>query len=152
MIQRIQSVYLLLVTVLLLIILCLPIGNFIDLYGVAHPFTLLGVEANGANQSTWGLFCITLLSSIIAFVTIFLFKNRMLQIRFTIFNSILLVGLYIAIFVFYYSLKKYFVSFQIHWILSFPLIAMILNYLAVRAIGSDEVKVKSADRLWKKTT
>jgi hypothetical protein len=38
-------------------------------------------------------------------------------------------------------------SFRISWALSFPLIAIILNYLALRAIGRDEVMVKAADRL-----
>ena len=66
-----------------------------------HPFKALGMDVNGAFQSTWGLFGILMLSTIVAFATIFLYKNRMLQIRMSIFNSLLLVGYYIAFFAFY---------------------------------------------------
>lgn len=98
-------------------------------------------------QSTWGLFCILMLAAIVAFATIFLFKNRILQIRMTIFNSLLLVGYYMAFFAFFFVLRSDETSFQFHWALCFPLIAIILNYLAIRAIGRDEAMVHAADRL-----
>ena len=99
MIQRIQTVYLLIVTGLLITAMCLPMGYFTDTMG-EHPFKALGMDVNGAFQSTWGLFGILMLSTIVAFATIFLYKNRMLQIRMSIFNSLLLVGYYIAFFAF----------------------------------------------------
>ena len=81
MIQRIQSVYLLLVTILLVVAICMPVGQFIGADGVtAHVFKPLGVAlADGGFQSTWGLFGILLLSALVAFCTIFLFRNRMLH-------------------------------------------------------------------------
>lgn len=74
MIQRIQSVYLLLVTILLVVAICMPVGQFIGADGVtAHVFKPLGVAlADGGFQSTWGLFGILLLSALVAFCTIFL--------------------------------------------------------------------------------
>ena len=108
MIQRIQSVYLLLVTILLVMTAFMPIGYFIETDNITtHIFKPLGVSlANGEFQSTWGLFGILILSAIIAFGTIFLYRNRMLQIRMTIFSSILLVGFYIAFLVFMFVLKE----------------------------------------------
>ena len=139
MIQRIQSVYLLLVTVLLVVAICMPVGQFIGADGVtAHVFKPLGVAlADGGFQSTWGLF------------GIFLFRNRMLQIRMTIFSSILLIGYYIAFCVFMFILKGDLdaTAFQLGWALCLPVVAIILNYLAFRAIYKDEVMVKAADRL-----
>ena len=146
MIQRIQSVYLLIVTGLLIAALCLPVGSFIDPTG-AHVFKPLRIAMEGGYQYTWGLFCILLLSVIIAFATIFLFKNRMLQIRMTIFNSLLLVGYYIALGAFYWALKGDFAAFDMHFAICFPLVGIILNYLAIRDIGRDEVMVRAADRL-----
>lgn len=146
MIQRIQSVYLLIVTALLIAALCLPMGSFTDTLGI-HAFKPLGVELATGYQSTWGLFTILMLSAIIAFATIFLYRNRILQIRMSIFNSLLLIGYYLAFLAFYIAFKNDGNTFQIHWALSFPLIAIILNYLAIRAIGRDEVMVKAADRL-----
>lgn len=148
MIQRIQSVYLLLVTALLVASMCLPVGSFIGANGAAYVFKPLGVEINEAFSSTWGLFGILLLSAVVAFATIFLFKNRMLQIRMSIFNSILLIGYYMAFLAFLFVLKRDLTaSFQISWALCLPLVCIILNYLAIRAIGRDEVMVKAADRL-----
>ncbi|MDE5710674.1 MAG: DUF4293 domain-containing protein, partial [Bacteroides sp.] len=107
MIQRIQSVYLLLVTVLLVMAMCMPIGQFIGADGVtAYLFKPLGVNlADGEFQSTWGLFGILLLGAVIALCSIFLYRNRMLQVRMTIFGSLLLVGYYIAFFFFMFVLK-----------------------------------------------
>lgn len=150
MIQRIQSVYLLLVTVLLVVAICMPVGQFIGADGVTtHVFKPLGISmADGGYQSTWGLFGILLLSALIAFCTIFLFRNRMLQVRMTIFSSILLIGYYIAFCVFMFVLKSDLdASFRLGWALCLPLISIILNYLAFRAIYRDEVMVKAADRL-----
>lgn len=148
MIQRIQSVYLLLVTALLITSMCLPVGSFMGADAAMYTFKPLGVEVDATFYSTWGVFGILLLSSIVAFATIFLFKNRMLQIRMSIFNSILLIGYYMAFLAFMFVLKRDLnASFQISWALCFPLICIILNYLAIRAIGRDEVMVKAADRL-----
>lgn len=146
MIQRIQTVYLLIVAGLLIAAMCLPMGYFTDTMG-EHPFKAWGMGVNGAFQSTWGLFGILMLSTLVAAATIFLFKNRMLQIRMTIFNSLLLVGYYIAFLAFYFALKNDANLFRIGWALCLPLISIILNILAIRAIGRDEVMVKAADRL-----
>ncbi|WP_321332156.1 DUF4293 domain-containing protein [uncultured Bacteroides sp.] len=147
MIQRIQTVFLLLVTGLLVASMCLPVGYFVA-DAVSYTFKPMGLEVNGVFHSTWGIFCILLLSSIISFATIFLFKNRILQIRMTVFCCVLLVGYYLSFLAFMFMLKSDLgTSFRISWALCFPLIAIILNYLAIRAIGRDEVMVKAADRL-----
>lgn len=148
MIQRIQSVYLLCAVALLVASLCLPLGYFTDSMGVVYTLTPLAIDSVNVSQATWGLFCLLLLSAIVGTATILLFKNRPLQMRMTIFNIILLVGYYITFFVFYWILKSDLeASFRIHWALSFPLVAMVLIYLAFRAIAKDEIMVKAADRL-----
>lgn len=151
MIQRIQSVYLLVVTILLVVAMCMPVGDFIGADGIAtHVFKPLGVAlSDGSFHSTWGLFGILLLSTIIAFCTIFLFRNRMLQIRMTIFGSILLIGYYVAFAVFMFVLKDDLeaMTFRVGWALCLPLVSIVLSYLAFRAIYRDEVMVKAADRL-----
>ena len=59
MIQRIQTVYLLIVVGLLITAMCLPMGYFIDAMG-EHPFKALGLEVNGAIQSTCGYYLFVL--------------------------------------------------------------------------------------------
>ncbi|WP_455673228.1 DUF4293 domain-containing protein [Phocaeicola sp.] len=148
MIQRIQSVYLLVVTILLIICLCLPVGTFIGAdYSISEFTNLSIVSASGeANHSPWAMFAILCVSALLAFGTIFLFKNRMLQIRLTIFSTILLVGYYATFVTFIYMLKED-NSFSPSWTVCLPLVAIILNWLAIRAIGKDEVLVKAYDRL-----
>ena len=150
MIQRIQSVYLLIITILLVVAICLPVGHFIGENGMSYVFKPLGITLeNGEVQNTWGLFGILLLSAIISLSSIFLYRNRMLQVRMTIFSSLLLVGFYIVFVVFYFAVKGNLnaASFQLGWSLSLPAICIILNYLAFRAIYRDEVMVRAADRL-----
>lgn len=148
MIQRIQTIYLLLVAGLLIASMCLPVGYFVGAEGIPSAFKPLGIEFGGVFNSTWGMFGILLLSTIVAVATIFLFRNRMLQIRMTIFNSILLVGYYLTFLAFLFAMKSDLgAAYQLAWSLCLPLVAIVLNVLAIRAIGRDEVMVKAADRL-----
>ena len=147
MIQRIQSIYLLLAAVLLIVTICLPLGYFTDADGVVHVFKSMGMEFNGSFQATTGILSILVLNAIVALSTIFLYKNRVLQIRMSIFNSLLIVGFYIAFIGFYFAFKSEANTFSMGWALALPLIAIILNILALRAIKKDDGMVKAADRL-----
>ncbi|MCD8166301.1 MAG: DUF4293 domain-containing protein [Bacteroides sp.] len=147
MIQRIQTIYMLLVTALLIATLFLPLGNFINFSGMA-VLKPLGVTMDGTFQSTWGLFTLLLLSAIISLGAIFLFKNRILQIRMCVFSMVIMIGFYLVFGFFWYMLQRGFDgTFSLGFGLCLPLIAIILNYLAIRAIGKDEFLVRAADRL-----
>ena len=150
MIQRIQSLYLLLVTILLIVTLCLPLGVYTGTNGLEEAtFKALGVSAvDGAYQTTWGLFFILLFSALVSFATIFLFRNRMLQIRMVIFSSLLLVGFYIVFGTFLYMLSDTFSGhFGVGVALCLPMVSLILNYLTFRAIYKDEALVNSLNHL-----
>ncbi|MBP6064656.1 DUF4293 domain-containing protein [Bacteroides sp.] len=148
MIQRIQTIYLLLVAALLISSMCLPVGYFMGPDAALYTLKPLGIQVGEVFNSTWGMFGILLLSTIIALCSVFLFKNRMLQIRMSIFNTILLVGYYLTFLAFIYVLKDDLdASYRLAWSLCLPLVAIIFNILAIRAIGRDEVMVRTADRL-----
>jgi hypothetical protein len=150
MIQRIQSVYLLLVTALLASNIFLPIGAFLDKSGMLYPFTPLHVAlpSAGLNYTPWGQLALLILGALISFATIFLYKNRKLQIRMCTFNTLILAGYYIVFLMFMFMTKNSIpATFQFSFGLCLPLIAMILNFLAIRAIRKDEDKVKAADRI-----
>lgn len=61
------------------------------------------------DYAPWALFVILLVVAVLAFGTIFLFKKRMLQIRLTIFSTILLIGYYATLvtFIFYVERRVY---------------------------------------------
>ena len=101
MIQRIQSVYLLVVSILMVICMCNPIGSVIASTNEISEFgnLFIALPDGTKDYAPWALFAILLVVAILAFSTIFLFKKRMLQIRLTIFS----IG-YSRFFVFPYKL------------------------------------------------
>ena len=148
MIQRIQSVYLLAVTILMIICMCSPVGSIITNTQEISEFGNLCITLPDGTKdyATWALFTILLVASILSFVTIFLFKKRMLQIRLTIFNSILLIGYYLTLIAYIFMLAED-TTFSASWTICLPFVAIILNWLAIRGIGADEALVKAYDRL-----
>jgi prepilin signal peptidase PulO-like enzyme (type II secretory pathway) len=97
---------------------------------------------------TWGLFVLVALISLLALVTVFLYKKRMLQIRFCLFNAVLMLGFYGFFAYLIVVMKQQLdVSISVRIALSFPVICLILDYLAIRNIGADETLVRSLERL-----
>ena len=144
MIQRIQTVYLFIVFVLLIVMMSVSVGHFYTETNVAEMSNLCVTTADGTSDYTpWALFVLLLVSTILAFVTIFLYKKRMLQIRLTIFSSIVLVGYYITCAVFAVSTLSAYGSFTPSWSVCLPFVCIILNWLAIRAIGKDEMLVRA---------
>ena len=151
MIQRIQSVYLLVVTILLIVCMCTPVGAYIaEDYTVSKFTNLCIVSADGVKDyAPWAMFIILVVAALLSFTTIFMFKKRMLQIRLCIFNGILMLGFYGLFAFFVWVLKDQLndAALSVKIALSFPLISLILDYLAIRNIGADEALVRSLDRL-----
>ena len=150
MIQRIQSVYWLVITALLVVTMLSPMGFFTETGGafdsVLKPLGL--TMADGATESTWGLFAILLLNAVVAFATIFLYRNRMLQVRMCVFSALLQIGFYAAVAVFVYMLQHDLeAAFRPGWALALPFVCIVLNYLAFRATYADEVMVCASERL-----
>lgn len=148
MIQRIQSVYLLIVTILMVVCLCNPVGTIISENKEISEFGNLFISLPDGTKdyAPWALFVILLFVAILAFGTIFLFKKRMLQIRITIFSTILLIGYYLTFIAYIFMLAEN-TTFSASWSVCLPLVGIILNWLAIRGIGADEALVKAYDRL-----
>lgn len=149
MIQRIQSLYLLVVVILLIVCMYNPVGDIISIHKEVSEFGNLCITLPDGTKdyASCSLFILLLLSSVIALGTIFLFNKRMLQIRLTVFNSIILIGYYGVLVFFATTVLAEDTTFNASWSVCLPLIAIILNWLAIRAIGKDEVLVKAYDRL-----
>lgn len=148
MIQRIQSIYLLAVTILMIVGLCNPVGSIIASTQEISEFGNLCITFPDGSKdyATWALFAILLIVALLSFGTIFLFKKRMLQIRLTIFSSIMLIGYYLVLAAYIFILAEE-TSFNPSWSICLPFICIILNWLAIRGIGADEALVKAYDRL-----
>lgn len=149
MLQRIQSLFLLLAAGAMLTASVTPLATFL-FNGDKVLFEAMGIYLNGTlTDSTWGLFLVGALSSILALATVFLYKNRMLQIRISIFNIVLMVGFYLFFgFILYKVHPVDQLTFQRVGVgVIMPAIAIIFTILAIRNIGADEALVRSLNRL-----
>lgn len=99
-------------------------------------------------SGAWVLTAIMVLIPVLSAITIFLFKKRILQIRLIIFTIVLLAGYYGLMFIYLWQFGKSLeASMYVEVIASFPLISIVLDILAIRAIGRDEALVKSLNRI-----
>jgi hypothetical protein len=132
MIQRIQTIYLFLASVAAFLMLRLPF------YYTPTPFAL---EISGSTQ--YSTLIALAFSACLSFITIFLYGNRMLQLKVTIVNFLL--SAILGFFVYKVVVANPGGGFTLPAIALFLL--PILQILAMVKIYKDEQLVKSADRL-----
>jgi len=154
MIQRIQTAYLLIVAGLFISLLFLPLA-VIQSGNTSYSFNVTGLNTLTQPSElvfpTWSLMCIAAIIILASFLIIFIYKKRILQIRLCVFNTIIIIG-FCALFAFYiwqFGKSPELPDMKIYmriWA-AFPLISIILNYLAIRNIGADEALVRSLERL-----
>ena len=148
MIQRIQTLYLLLVVIL---------GTFLCFFSPVQFLMPEGTEYIPLMSfDKWALGVITLAIPLFALVNIFLFKKRLLQARLNIMNVVLCLGYYamLALYVAYIVKGRELLadtSLQgADWYLSvwaaIPLVNIVLTMMATRRILKDEALVRAADR------
>jgi hypothetical protein len=177
MIQRVQSLLLFFSALLMLIFLFVPIwqgtnkataseGKTLEVKARLKAFNLkleglekttIKTEFNTSvkevkideklNMIYIGILAI--ISTIISAFSIFQFKNRMLQMKLGMFNTLIIIGTLGCVFLGIRKGKSLLPviendDFMIGFLL--PVIALILNVMANRFIRNDEKLVKSADR------
>ena len=150
MLQRIQTVYLLLVAAAMVAVLFLPLA-VVRVGDVFFRFEALGMYTTTTSPEltspTWALFALSTVSVLLAFAAVFLYRKRMVQIRLCIFNAILLVGFYAVFAFFLWNVYAPGFHFGARFGLALPLVSLILDYLAIRNIGADEMLIRSLNRL-----
>ena len=154
MIQRIQTLYLLTVVILSVITLFTVQAGFVGNADAAQYILnykgIFQVQTTGIDfvKNVWALTALCVLIPTIAVATIFVYKKRLLQIRLSIINSVLLAGYYGLLFIYLWQTGA---ALDAEWYLemvtAFPLINIILTFLAIRATGKDEALIKSLNRL-----
>ena len=153
--QRIQTIYLILVILLMTAGILLPSAEF---FNAEKNITYL-LDSRGiieiSQQDTVNKLAstnpLTFLFGLILFVTtfsIFKFQDRKKQFRLATISTILILIYIIAFIVFiFYAKNKLYADFSFQYPAVFPVIALILSYLAMRGISKDEKLVRSLDRL-----
>lgn len=149
MIQRIQSVYLLIAG---LIMLVLPFVSVASLIREGHSMSifisgLLDEETGMMEKNLWQP-TLCFMGSFISLWLIFLYKDRNRQQRIGRINFIINLLLAVTVPLTSYLQKQFSEDiFALNTPVIFPAISAILVFLAIRAIKKDEDLVRSADRI-----
>lgn len=153
MIQRIQTVYLLLAAALVVVALVAPLAWFASDAGLfeLHAFALRTAEGD-AVQGTLYLGVVLLAAGLLPLVTIFLFRRRLLQIRLCVVEAVLLIGAAVMEGAYYFLACRVFSGFAFHLqgvraACALPVVCLVFVWLAARAIFRDELLVRAADRI-----
>jgi len=151
MIQRVQTIFLLASTSLMAILFFYPfaeiaVGQDILTFQYNGFFKMVdGIEQQVVSTISTTLILLVILAINIA--TIFLYKNRKLQLRFTVYNILLMIGTVGALYFLMISSFEQTPSIEYKITLVFPLIAAVFNYMAFRNIRKDELLVRAVDRI-----
>jgi len=154
MIQRVQSVYLFLASLAMFALYVVTIANNVYLNGKPTAIKVTGLfqDVNGAQTNVVPFAALTAVTAIVALlplVIIFFFRNRKQQITFCYSAALVIIGhsFWLA-----QTVKKatdgiMLKSNNFGVGLFLPCIAILLIFLAIKAIRKDEALIKSADRL-----
>jgi hypothetical protein len=151
MLQRSQTLYLLGVLILYIVMLTGPLAR-ITREGEAWVMKYSGVFLSTGikmDLATWPLTLFLILVSALALLDILSYRNRIRQMRISIFLIFLSAGMIGMIFYYTWMIRQRLdgalVLYQ--WRFMVPPICMILLYLAFRRIRRDELLVKAFDRI-----
>ncbi|MBN1132988.1 MAG: DUF4293 domain-containing protein [Bacteroidales bacterium] len=151
MIQRIQTLYLLAAFILSLFLFTGPLslitteGNEIFLHhsgAVTRTGEDLGVK-------TWPLTVYFIVVSALLFFSVFSYRNRIRQMRISVFLMFFAAGMAGIIFYYIRYIKANFGGLEniFQWRIVVPPIILVLLYLAYKAIQRDELVVRAYDRI-----
>lgn len=153
MIQRIQTIYLLLAAVLVSVANFFPFAHCFVGKGF-YTISSLGVSPSGlppfegTNIWSWIATAISIAAVVLLLSAIFGYKDRIEQMRKCVYAILLLLAYYI-----FFGIQVWTVTHvtgifpSLGLIAELPLIAIILIFLAGRAIKRDEDMVRAADRI-----
>ena len=149
MLQRKQTVFLFISFLLTIVCLCLPVGSFEpNGMGAGKQMFNLWLLNDGHHVYSFpGLFFILLITCPISLKAISSFHNRMFQSRLCVLNIILLVLWYVVYVVSVKIISSDMYSFHPSIAACFPLISIILLFMARKGILDDEKLVRAADRI-----
>lgn len=146
MIQRIQSIWLLLASIAIFCLLLVTVtGAATDKgYYILNGF---GLQLEGAAPvKNIPLLVSIILAGLISLINIFNFRNRKLQIRIASLNIFLILALSFWLSQIIKGIEGI-TALDIELGMFLPLVAIIFTLLAIRGIKQDEKLIRSADRL-----
>lgn len=151
MIQRIQTLYLLLAAAFMAVAVFSPLAVF-HVGSAEYSLSAFRLAGPADSYNTLWLGILLSLSALLPLVTLFLFKRRQLQIRLCAVEIVLLIGSLVFIGIYYWLSNRMFSDFDTTYRRLalgslMPLLSVIAVWLAMRAVFRDEMLVRSLDRI-----
>jgi hypothetical protein len=151
MIQRIQTIYLLISLIAWGLLFFNPILSYTNEVGGAWFLYDNGIKEAGSGKivlSTTPMLILLVLVEILALISVLTYRRRVLQLRATVLNMMLQVLSYGLIALYAFQGKNLLdAGIGLMFFFAMPLIAAICSYLAFRGIRKDILMLRSLDRL-----
>ncbi len=148
MIQRKQTIYLLLALAALIVCLCLPIGRLTSTTLGAETLVYnLGLYTNTGVSVHPILFVDIVVVATLSFINIFLYNKRKLQMRICVVSIILCLVWYAYYAFMVLSMFKGIGTVSISFAVCLPFVAIVMLVLARSGIKADEELIKSMSRI-----
>lgn len=146
-IQRIQSVYLLIAVILMVVFAFFPALTF-ELGGRQFVYGALEAGKVGVTHIDPLMLMLIILISLIALMDIFLFKNLQRQMTVCFVDIIIGIAMLVAIcIVAFVQSRREGIIITPQWSLILPVLSLIMLMLAHKAMSNDKKKLIDADRL-----
>lgn len=150
MLQRKQTLYMLLAVVFVVVCLCLNLAVF-EQKGMGLPAYLSNFcFSDGNGERSFGV-CANALLLLFAVYNmvrgIFSYKNRPKQISYCLVTIVDMVVWYVFLVWHVYSHLDEGMTFTINWPAVLPLLVALCSWLAYRGVKADEALVRAADRI-----
>lgn len=155
MLQRIQTVYLLLAGIAVLCMLGFPLAAYYITDTEYYVLSALGMESASGERielsANWAFFSAIVVIAALIIYSVFQYKKRNHQLKIIRGAYLLLAGLLVGM---YFLIEKNaqaaeITAYELHYGISYflPIVTIIFLFLASRSIRKDEELVKSLDRL-----
>ena len=146
-IQRIQSVYLLIAVILMIVFAFFPALTF-ELGGREFVYGALEAGKVGVTHIDPLMLMLVVLISLLAFIDIFLYKNLQRQMTVCFVDIIIGLAMLVAICIQAFVVNgKEGVTLQLQWYLALHVLSIIFLMLAHKAMSRDKKMLRDADRL-----
>ena len=142
-IQRIQSLYLLLVAVLMCIFAFLPVfGASVD----GNNLAVGALPTCGVTQLSWVLLTLDALIAVLALITIFKYRDLKAQKRLSGIVILLIVALLVYVAIIFVGQRGQCIA-AMQWSIALPFVAMVFAMLARKGIKHDLKLLSDSERI-----
>ncbi len=148
MIQRIQSLFLLISLIIQIIFIFEPLAILQAPSSDLYELYVNGYSYKNQIEYSYSFLIFSLFTMVLTLVAIFLYKKRIFQMRIVVYNTIFLIGIQLLLFyIIYATASNLEAETFLQYTAIFPILSAILHLLAFKYIKKDEELVRSADRI-----